>query len=413
MAILMHNTHKLLQINATANSGSTGRIAEGIGRVAQSAGFESWIAYGRVGGESTSNLIQIGTKYDYLEHGFESRIFDNHGLGSRSATRSFIQILKQRKPDIIHLHNIHGYYLNYLLLFQYLSKADIPVVWTLHDCWAFTGHCAHFDYVGCDRWQTECHHCPQKRTYPASYLFDRSKQNWLAKKHYFTLPKRMTIVPVSNWLGDLVKQSFLGKYPVQVIHNGIDTDVFHPYSPEIAKAKYGLEEKKVLLGAASVWSPRKGLRDFIELAKILPQEYQILLVGLSRNQAKGLPENITAIPRTESTQALAELYSVANVILNLSYEETFGMTSVEGFACGTQGIAYDRTASPELFNNSKVGRIVPAGDIACLLNNVIELTSKEKSSYAEVCRKHALKHFQQQDRFQEYIDLYKGLITEK
>ena len=299
---------KLLQINVTANSGSTGRIAEGIGLVAQSAGFESWIAYGRVGRESTSNLIQIGTKYDFLEHGFESRIFDNHGLGSRSATRSFIQKMEQRKPDIIHLHNIHGYYLNYLLLFQYLSKADIPVVWTLHDCWAFTGHCAYFDYAGCNRWQTECHHCPQKRTYPASYLFDRSKQNWRDKKHYFTLPKRMTIVPVSNWLGDLVKQSFLGKYPVQVIHNGIDTDVFRPYSPEIAKAKYGMEDKKVLLGAASVWSPRKGLRDFIELAKILPQEYQIILVGLSRNQAKRLPENITAIPRTESTQALAELY---------------------------------------------------------------------------------------------------------
>ena len=197
-----------LQINTVANSGSTGRIAEGIGLSAMNNGFESYIAYGRWAMPSKSQLIKIGNKKDYLWHGIESRIFDNHGLASCRATKNFLHAVDEINPSIIHLHNIHGYYLNYPILFQYLAKKKIPVVWTLHDCWAFTGHCVHYDFCGCDRWKTQCHHCPQKKTYPASFIFDRSSKNYIQKKYFFNLLKNMTIVPVSQWLSDQVADSF-------------------------------------------------------------------------------------------------------------------------------------------------------------------------------------------------------------
>ena len=252
---------RLLQINTIANSGSTGRIAEGIGNASVEAGYSSFVAYGRFANPSSSHLIRIGQKKDYLIHGVRSRIFDDHGMGSVAATRALLKQMDEIQPDIVHLHNIHGYYLNYPLLFQYLNVKNIPVVWTLHDCWPFTGHCAYFDYCGCDKWKNGCSHCPQKKTYPASYVFDRSRQNWLDKKHYFTLPARMEIVAVSNWLGGLIRESFLGKYSVHTIYNGIDTSVFRPYPIAATRAKYGWDNDQIiLLGVASMWSPRKGNR---------------------------------------------------------------------------------------------------------------------------------------------------------
>ncbi len=405
-------SRKVVQINVCANCLSTGRITEGIGLQAQANGFESYVAYGRFAKPSQNKLLQIGSRKDYLMHGFFSRIFDDHGLHSKAATRNLIQQMDKIQPDIVHLHNIHGFFLNYPLLFDYLRVKRIPAVWTLHDCWPFTGHCAHFDYVKCGRWLSGCHNCPQKKTYPASYVFDRSRQNWLDKKRCFTSLDNMVIVPVSHWLGDLVKQSFLGKYPVQIIYNGIDTDVFKPADPDIVLDKYGWGNDKILLGVASTWSSRKGFADFLELSKILPSGYRIVLVGLSDRQKKGLPGNVTGISRTESVQELAELYSASNVVLNLSYEETFGLTSVEGFACGTPGIAYDRTASPELFVDG-VGQVVKAGDIAALWRAIQETTSLDKSSYLQCCRQHAVANFRQQDRFREYIKLYQTFFPKR
>ena len=288
----------LLQINVVGNSGSTGRITEAIGNTAMGNGFESYVAYGRWAMPSRSELIKIGRKADYLRHGIESRIFDNHGLASRKATRDFVKKVGEIKPDIIHLHNIHGYYLNYPSFFQYLAEINVPVVWTLHDCWAFTGHCAYYAFCGCDRWKTQCHDCPQKKTYPASFLFDRSRKNYIDKKHFFNLPENMTIVPVSKWLADQVAESFLGNYPCRMIYNGVNTDIFRPYDQNEIKDTKGWIGKKILLGVASTWSPRKGLSDFIKLSAVLPENYQIVLVGLSEKQMKNLPENITCIAKT-------------------------------------------------------------------------------------------------------------------
>lgn len=400
----------LLQINSVVNSGSTGRIAEEIGQIAIAAGWESYIAYGRHARTSQSELIKIGSDWDIRMHGLQTRLFDKHGLASIAATREFVKQIKKIKPDIIHLHNIHGYYINIEILFRYLKDANIPVVWTFHDCWPMTGHCAYFTFVECEKWKTQCFSCPQKKDYPSSYFLDRSKQNYTKKRKLFTSVHDMTIVPVSNWLADIVKQSYLKDYPIRVINNGIDVNVFSPQSRNNVRIKYGLADKFILLGVATEWGRRKGLHDFIELSKTLKDDEIIVLVGLKEDQIKILPENIIGITRTESTQELAEFYSSADVVMNISYEETFGLTTVEGFACGTPGIVYNTTASPELVDDS-TGLIVDPGDIKGLVKAITQIKEKGKQSYSEACVKRAHRLYRKEDRYREYIELYKELLN--
>src|SRR5690554_4239501 len=247
---------KILKINTVVNSGSTGRITEEIGQLAIKAGWKSYIAYGRNKRPSESELIKIGNSWDNKMHGLQTRLFDMHGLASKNATNDLVIQIKKIKPDIIHLHNIHGYYLNYEILFSFLNVVNIPVVWTLHDCWPITGHCTYFTYVGCNKWETECFSCPQKTNYPASFLIDRSKKNFNRKKELFNSLMDVTIVPVSNWLSDILKKSFLHKYPVRVINNGINTEVFKPTESSEFRVKYSIENKFILLGVAIDWEPR-------------------------------------------------------------------------------------------------------------------------------------------------------------
>jgi len=402
--------NKLLQINSVVNSGSTGRIAEEIGQIAIAAGWESYIAYGRHARTSQSELIKIGSDWDIRMHGLQTRLFDKHGLASIAATREFVKQIKKIKPDIIHLHNIHGYYINIEILFRYLKDANIPVVWTFHDCWPMTGHCAYFTFVECEKWKTQCFSCPQKKDYPGSFFLDRSKQNYTQKRKLFTSVNNITIVPVSNWLGEIVKQSYLKDYPIRVINNGIDVNVFSPQRGDGIRLKYGLADKFILLGVATAWGRRKGLHDFIELSKTLKDDEIIVLVGLKEDQIKILPENIIGITRTESTQELAEFYSSADVVMNISYEETFGLTTVEGFACGTPGIVYNTTASPELVDDS-TGLIVDPGDIKGLVKAISQIKEKGKQSYSEACVKRAHRLYRKEDRYREYIELYEELLN--
>jgi putative colanic acid biosynthesis glycosyltransferase len=399
----------LLQINTVVNKGSTGRIAEEIGQTAIAAGWESYIAYGRNERPSSSNLIKIGTDKDVKLHGLQTRLFDRHGLGSKDATTAFIRKIEDIKPDIVHLHNIHGYYINMEVLFHYLKKVNIPVVWTLHDCWPITGHCSHFTFVGCEKWKTQCYSCPQKKGYPASYFIDRSEKNYNLKKELFNSLPNLTLVPVSQWLSGILKDSFLQNYPIKVINNGINTEVFKPSAVSDFRNKYGLKDKFILLGVASVWEERKGLKDFIELSKLLDSDYQIVLVGLTKKQIEQLPENILGIERTESVDALAEIYSSSDIVLNLSYEETFGLTTVEGFACGTPGIVYNATASPELIDEF-TGLIVKPGDINGVVEAINLIKENGKQYYSDACVNRAQRLYKKEDRYREYIDLYEELI---
>lgn len=351
---------KYLFINSMAGVGSTGRIAAEKCRELMAQGHECLLAYGReMANCGDIPTIQIGTPLDFKLHGVRNRLLDDHGFGSKAATRRFLQQVKEYDPDIIWLHNIHGYYLHIGLLFGYLRTCGKKIFWTLHDCWSFTGHCAYFDFVGCGKWKTGCHSCPQKGSYPASMLLDSSRSNYEKKKALFTGIPNLTLIVPSHWLAGRVKESFLKDYPVEVVYNTINTDVFKP-TPGHFRREHGLEGKKVILGVANVWDERKGMKDFIALAKLLDDSYRIVLVGLTKAQIESLPEGILGLPRTNSMQQLAQAYSAADVYVNPSVEETFGMTSMEARCCGTEAIVYQDTACEEIVNQFG-GIAVPRG----------------------------------------------------
>jgi putative colanic acid biosynthesis glycosyltransferase len=400
---------KLLQINSVVNSGSTGRIAEEIAHTAIASGWESYIAFGRNERYSESNLIRIGNDLGIKMHGLQTRLFDRHGLGSVKSTKLFIQQVDKIKPDIIHLHNIHGYYINIEILFNYLSKVDVPVVWTLHDCWSITGHCTHFSYVGCEKWRTKCYSCPQKNEYPASLFIDRSEKNYILKNELFNSLSNLTLVPVSQWLSDILKDSFLQKYPSSVINNGINTSVFKPTGNNEFRERYGLQNKFILLGVASIWSQRKGLEDFIELSKTLGADYQIILVGLTRKQKDQLPVEILGIERTESVEELAELYASSDVYINTTYEDTFPTTNLESLACGTPVITYNTGGSPESIDES-TGIVVEQGNISKLVEAIRVIKDNGKQYYSDACVNRVNRLYKKEDRYKEYIDLYESLI---
>lgn len=390
---------RLLQINVTANWGSTGRIAEEIGRLAIDNGWESWIAHGRGKPKSASNLIRIGNDWDMRYHGVQTRLFDNHGLASVQVTKSFIKQVCEIKPDIIHLHNIHGYYLNYPLLFDYLKKWGGPVVWTLHDCWPFTGHCAYYDFVGCSLWRKGCHDCPQQRNYPSSMWRDRSRRNYEDKKFAFTGCADLTLVPVSKWLAGELSKSFLHKYDIVTIHNGIDMSVFKPDDK-----KAGGSKQKIILGVASVWERRKGLDEFLKLRDILSDDYSIILVGLTQKQIKSLPTGIIGIKRTENVGQLAKLYSDADVFVNPTLEDNFPTTNLEALACGTPVVTYATGGAPEAVDDT-CGFVVDYGDVDGLRDKVIEICQNRPFGLDD-CRNRAVYNFNKYDAFNKYLELY-------
>lgn len=401
---------KLLQINTSVNTGSTGRIAEEIGQYALSKGWESYIAYGRNETPSKSKLIKIGTDLDIKLHVIQTRLFDRHGLSSKISTEKLIEQIKNIKPDVIQLHNLHGYYLNIEILFSFLSIAKIPVFWTLHDCWSMTGHCTYFDFIGCEKWEKECFSCPQKNIYPSSILIDNSKQNYHLKKKLFTSVKGMTIVSVSNWLNNIVKKSFLLNNTLRVIHNGIDTNTFSPTSKNAFREKYNLIDKFVILGVANIWGQRKGLLDFHKISKSINSNFKIVLVGLSSSQMKKLPSNIIGISKTDNILELVSIYSSADVFFNPSVEETFGLTTVEAMSCGTPAIVYNATASPELIT-PETGFIIEKGDINGVINAIKFTKETGKKNYSIACRNHVIRLYNKKDKLDEYFQLYKN-VTE-
>ena len=293
---------RIYQINVVCGSGSTGRIAVDLADAIKKCGGECRIAYGRGLAPAGVDSYKIGNAWNTYYHAMMTRLTDRHGLYSRSATRKLICDIEQYNPDIIHLHNIHGYYLNYEMLFEYLQRSTKKVIWTMHDCWAFTGHCAYFDYAGCDMWEQKCQNCVQKKEYPSSWMWDASTNNYQKKKRLFTCLPDMQIVAVSKWLNSILKKSFLGKLKVSTIYNGIDLEVFKPMESDL-RERYGLKNKKIVLGVANVWSRRKGLDTFCELSNVLPDDVQVVLIGLSSKQCRQMPKKILCLERTANTAA--------------------------------------------------------------------------------------------------------------
>lgn len=367
-------------------------------------GHESTIAFGRRGNPSKSKEIQVGGKLDFYQHGILSLLLDRHGLGSKAATKSLVGSFKALSPDIIHLHNIHGYYLNYPMLFKGIQELDVPVVWTFHDAWAFTGHCSYFDSVNCLKWQTECHSCPKKKAYPKSLVVDNSKSNFNLKKSVFTSHPKLNIVTPSNWLAENTRHSFLKDFPISVIHNGIDLEIFNVDQTNIEV------DKKIVLGVASIWDARKGLKDFVELSKLLDDTYQIVLIGLNDQQLKELPGKIKGISRTESLTELVEWYNKAHCFVNPTYQDNFPTTNIEALGCGTPVITYETGGSPEAID-TKTGKVVKKGDVQGLANAISEIGKIDTNTWKEACRKRAEQFFDKKDRFKDYINLYEGILN--
>ena len=396
---------KVLFINMAYGAGSTGKIIADIMDMLKKNGTDVKARYGTGEQSHNADAVKVSGKLGYYFHNAASRLTDHAGLYSWAATRKMIREIKAFQPDLIHLHTLHGFYVNYEMLFRFLKEADIPVVWTLHDCWAFTGHCTHFSQAKCTQWQTECRDCKLLRRYPQCYGRGDVRRNFLRKKRAFTGVKNLTITTPSRWLANQVSRSFLRDYPRTVIPNGIDRRIFRPQSSGLRK-KYRLEDKKIVLGAANVWNTRKGLPDMLTLADRLGSAYQVVLIGLTERQLPDIPANVLGLLRTANQTELAQWYSAADVFVNPTYEETFGLTTVEAQACGTPVVVYQTDGCPETVAPGN-GRLVPQGDMQALEYAVRDITDGS-------CRvdPQRVAQFEKDAVYQDYLELYENVLSD-
>ena len=364
---------KVLLINSVCGIGSTGRICADIAREMEAQGHEVKIAYGRETAPEQFRKygVRIGTDFDVKLSGLHTRLTDRHGFSNKYATKKFLQWAEGFNPDLLWLHNIHGYYINVEMLFDWIkTKPHMQVKWTLHDCWAFTGHCAYFSWNKCEQWTDKCLHCKYKTTYPSGFAVSNSRNNFKRKKAAFSGVKNMTLITPSKWLADLVKRSFLKDYPVEIRYNTIDTSIFMP-TPSDFRQKNNIEDKKVLLGVASVWDKRKGLEDFIKLSQILDDKFSIVLVGVSDKQLKKIPEGIICIERTNSAKELAQIYTASDVFLNLTYEDNYPTVNLEAQACGTPCVTYKTGGSVESVPAENVAEQGNLDDVVRIINRIL------------------------------------------
>lgn len=402
---------KIAQINITTG-GSTGHIMLNIATVARENGFDSrtyspvrFSRNGKISFPDIDGHTYWGSKFESFVHYYLGQLLGKNGVLSYRGTKELVKDLEQFKPDIIHLHNIHAFCINLPLLFRYIHKNNVKVIWTLHDCWSFTGNCPHFVVAKCDKWKTGCHHCPQPKAYMKMYI-DTSKKMYQLKKKLFCGVKDMTIVTPSGWLAELAKQSFLGDFPIKVINNGIDLSVFEPVESDF-RERHGLENKKIILGVASGWGKRKGLDVFGELAKRLDDSYGIVLVGINPETAKELSPRIIGISRTSDQTELAEIYTAADLFVNPTREENYPTVNMEALACGTPVLTFRTGGSPEI-PDERCGSVVDVDDVDSLEKEIVRIC-EEKPYSSEACIERA-KSFDMYTRFEEYVELYKEVV---
>lgn len=405
---------KIAEINMSI-SGSTGGIMLSTAEVARNRGHEVKTFSTHLYSKKYKKLPKAPKGHEYygcyldsILHFTLARFFGKSGTYSKFSTASLIRKLKKFKPDILQLHNLHNCAVNLPMLFKYIKKSGVKVVWSLHDCWSVTGHCPHFDMIGCEKWKTGCFDCP---VYDKVWRTkkDTSKWMWDHKKEWFNGVKDMTIVGASNWIKGVVEQSYLKNYPVKIIENGIDLSVFKPTESDFRKI-HGLEDKFIIISVADYWTERKGVDVFIELSKRLDDRFKIVLVGTTDATDKYLPKNILSIHRTSNQLELVKIYSTADVFVNPTREETFGLVNVEALACGTPVITFNTGGSPEIVDET-CGIVVEKNDVDAMEQAIIKVCT-EKPFTAEDCVNHA-KSYEKYDKYGEYVDLYSSIINNK
>lgn len=398
---------KVVQINSECGRGSTGKIAKAISEQLTDKGVENYILYS---GNHHSNYPlgkQINSKLDLRVHQVLSRFFGDQGFHSTFTTLRLVWQLKKINPDIIHLHNLHGYYLKLNILFKYLSECDAKIIWTLHDCWAFTGHCTHFTLCKCDKWKTICHNCPQYHEYPYSLFFDRSKALYNRKKRAFQSVKNIIIVTPSKWLAKLAEHSFLRENEIRVINNGINLSVFKPTETNFRQIRK-CKDKYIVLGVAAVWNHKKGLECFLKLAEKLNDMYQIVLVGTDEELDKLLPSKIISIHRTTNQVELAGLYTTADVFVNPTREEVFGLVNVEANACGTPVVTFHTGGCPETISD-KSGIKIACDDLDALCEAIFSVCEHHIISRNECIR--SAEKYDEKRKYEDYLLLYEDVIN--
>lgn len=389
---------RILLVNSVCGIGSTGKICVDIAKLLEEQGHDCVIAYGRGNAKGYDKTYKITSSLGNKIHYLKSRLFDKHGLGNVRETKKFIKFIKEYNPDIIHLHNIHGYYLNYKILFKYLQTSKAKVVWTMHDMWSITGHCAYV--YECEKWINGCYQCSKLHDYPAAIL-DNSRKNYELKKGLFDSINDLTIVVVSQWIKNEFKKSFLKDKNIKIINNGLDLNIFKPRESEFRK-KFQLEDKKIILGVADRWGDRKGFKDFLKLSEMLDENTRIVMVGLTQEQVDNLPSNIIGITRTDNQQQLAEIYSTSDLYINLTYSDNFPTVNLEALACGTPVLTYNTGGSPEMLT-TETGFVVEQGD----LNGVVDVIENfnKTEELKEKCLSQA-QNYDKREKFGEYIKLY-------
>ena len=394
---------KVLQINAVYGISSTGRTTKELDDGLRERKIESIVATTKTNVEK-DDLYIIGNRFDWKLHGLLSRVFGKQGYFSSRSTGKLLSYITDERPDVVHLRNLHGNYVNLPMLLRYLAKNDIATVITLHDCWFFTGKCTHYIDKACNKWQTGCYNCPKLHVDNKSWFFDRTKKVWVDKNKLFNEIPRLAVVGVSNWTANEAKKSFLkDSKVVKRIYNWVDLDTFCPHESNILEKD--VKDKFVILGVASHWSKSKGLDDFDELSKKLDDKFQIVLVGEfdCKNNNR-----IVYLPPTSSKEELSDLYAAANVFFNPSKMETFGKVTAEALSCGTPVIVYDSTACSELVGEG-CGFVEEVGNIDAVYNDIV-LMEHEKKNRTAACRKFAQDNFDKDKLIDEYVDLYRKLI---
>lgn len=342
---------KIVQINSVYGTGSTGRIVKNIHSYLTQNRHKSYVFYGRGEEVQEKSVYKFTSSVNIAYHGLITRFFDKHGLASKNDTRKLVELLTDLNPDIIHLHNIHGYYLNYPLLFAYLKdNYSGKIYWTMHDCWAFTGHCAYYTYVDCQKWQTHCDKCPQVNAYPKSLYVDNSFENFELKKKSFNINNRLSLITPSRWLKMELEKSFLSNHQIITINNGIDKSVFKPQKSNL-RSKFNLSNQFIILGVANYWDDRKGLNFFIELLDLLQNDEVIVVVGSSKFLNSFSHKKLIHIKQTNDTHELAKIYSASDVFVNPTLEDNYPTTNLEALACNTPIITFDTGGSPEAIND--------------------------------------------------------------
>lgn len=397
---------KILYINTTYLQGGAARIARSLAQEVQRHGHEVLFLYGRGISDGSVPSIRIETTAESAYYALNCRIFDNDGLCAVVPTKRIIRKIEEFNPDLVHIHNMHGYYLEVRKLFDYLHKRRIPVVWTLHDFWGVTGHCVHFLEAKCECWKYgTCKACPEKGSYPASKLLDASGRNFKIKKQVFNKIKNIAYVTPSKWMKQVLSGSFLDSDKIHAIPNGI-------YLGEVTvndfdlRSMYGLTEKKIILGVANGWEKGKGLDVFLNLSKHIDANYHIVLVGFKDNVPEDLPSNVLGLKRTESFSKLAAWYETADVFLNASKQETFGLVSVEAMAYGTPVVAFDVCANREIIIN-ETGKVIESEKE--LVDAIESICNEDANTYADSCRRQA-SLFSVERMTNDYLDLYSRLL---